>query len=258
MKRFSNIIAILLVLTVSAPAQSDLDEVVRLAKQTVEHGSAVFEKSLLLKGKGMFERVLAIDPENSLFQYHLAYAEYRLMTYFLNRERDNFGPVAGSAEERLEKILREEPNWSEAQALLSAVHGLQIAENWTRAVTLGPRANRLAEQATSNDPVNPRAWLLHGSQKLNTPKMFGGSVDDAIEAFEKSVELFEAESEHDPLAPTWGYADALVWLGIAYERMDRDEEARAVFHKVLSFEPEYRWVKHTLLPTLEEKIAERK
>ncbi len=249
------IITLVTVLSLYLPAQSGLDEFVQSAKETVERGSYTFDKSTLMQGRSMFERALAMDPDNVLLQYHLAYTEYRLMTYMLSREKNNFESIADKAVGRLEKILRKKPDWSEAQALLSGVYGLIIAHKWTRAMTLGPRANRLARQATENDPNNPRAWLMHGSQMLNTPKMFGGSIEEALEAYEKSVPLFEQQSDNDAFAPDWGYTDALVWLGITYDRLDRFEDARDTFHQVLEIEPEYGWVKYNLLPQLEDKLA---
>jgi tetratricopeptide (TPR) repeat protein len=255
MKYLQFILLFLTFFVLQAPAQSDLHVFVVSAKETVERGSIEFDKSLLMQGHSMFERALATEPDNLLLQYHVAYAEYRLMTYLLNREKDRFDPFADKAVDRLEKLLRTKPDWSETQALLSAVHGLQIAKSWTRAMMLGPKANQLAQQATGNDPGNPRAWLMHAAQKLNTPRMFGGSIDEALDAYEKAVDLFEDKTDKDPLEPTWGYTDALVWLGITYERLDRDEEALAVFHKVLEVEPDYRWVKYNLLPALEGKLA---
>ncbi len=256
MKYLQFILLLLTFFVLQAPAQSDLHDFIGAAKETVEHGSIGSDKSLLMQGHSMFERALAMEPDNLLLQYHVAYAEYRLMTYLLNREKDRFDPVADKAVERLERILRRKPDWSEAQALLSAIHGLQIAKNWTRALTLGPKANSLAQQATENHPENPRAWLMHAAQKLNTPRMFGGSIDEALDAYKKSVELFENRGEYDALEPSWGYTDALVWLGITYERLDRDEDALAVFEKVLEIEPDYAWVKYSLLPALEEKFVE--
>jgi tetratricopeptide (TPR) repeat protein len=255
MKCFILTLAITMTCTLHLLAQNELDEFVRSAKETVERGSIEFDKSLLMQGHSMFERALAMEPDNPLLQYHVAYAEYRLMTFLLNREKDRFDPVADKTVDRLERILRRKPDWSEAQALLSAIHGLQIAKSWTRALTLGPKANTLAQQATENDPENPRAWLMHAAQKLNTPRMFGGSIDEALDAYKKAVALFENKTDTDPLNPAWGYTDALVWLGITYERLDHDENALAVFQKVLDVEPEYGWVRYNLLPSLEEKIA---
>ncbi len=255
MKYLHFILLFLTFFVLQAPAQSDLHEFVTAAKETVERGYLAFDKSQLMQGHSMFERALATDPDNIFLQYHVAYADYRLMTYLLNREKEQFDPVADRTEERLEKILRTRPKWSEVQALLSGVYGLMIAHSWTRGISLGPKANRLSQEAVENDPDNPRAWLMHASQKLHTPRMFGGSIDEALDAYKKSVELFENRGEYDPLEPAWGYTDALVWLGITYERLDRDEEALAVFHKVLEIEPDYAWVKYTLLPALEEKVA---
>ena len=255
MIRFIYLLTLAVTVMLHSPAQSNLHEFVTSAKETVERGSIEFDKSLLMQGHSLFERALAMEPDNPLLQYHVAYAEYRLMTYLLNREKDRFDPVAHKAVERLERILRRKPEWSEAQALLSAIHGLQIAKSWTRALTLGPKANSLAQQATGNDPENPRAWLMHAAQKLNTPRMFGGSIDEALDAYKKSVELFENRGEYDSLEPSWGYTDALVWLGITYERLDRDEDALAVFEKVLEIEPDYGWVKYNLLPAVEEKLV---
>jgi tetratricopeptide (TPR) repeat protein len=259
MKRMRSIFAIMAAVVICShlSAQTDIRDFVNSAKATVERGSLISDIGLLAQGRSMFERALAVDPENQLLQYHLAYVEYRMLIYYLQTENDDFRVIAEQCEKRLESLLRNKPGWPEAQALLSGVYGLSIARNWTRGMTVGPKANRLAQQAVDSDPGNPRAWLMHGSQKLHTPPMFGGSLDDAVQAFERAIELYEDRLPGDPMLPEWGYADALTWLGIAYERQDRYDEALSAYHKVLDVVPDFSWVKYDLLPNLERKLAGR-
>ncbi len=255
MKTVAVILALCITTFSAAFGQSELERFVAEAKHTVEQGNARFNKELLLQGMSMFERALSTDPENLLLMYHLSYAEYRLMTYYFSRETDQFDPLADKTIARLKHLLDKKPGWPEVQSLLSGIYGLKIGRNWAHAMTLGPQANSLAAQAVETDQGNPRAWLMHGTQKFNTPAFFGGSMKEAITSYRTAINLFEEQRNSDPLAPSWGYTDALIWLGRAYEQEEQYDEALAMYRKVLEIEPEFAWVKHNLLPALEKTIA---
>lgn len=88
--------------------------------------------------------------------------------------------------------------------------------------------------------------------KFNTPKMFGGSYEDALKNFSKAVLIYEKSGGNPP----WGYAEALVWMGRTYEKLSEYQNALLSYKRALIVEPEYEWVKNYLLPSLEKRIKE--
>jgi tetratricopeptide (TPR) repeat protein len=85
--------------------------------------------------------------------------------------------------------------------------------------------------------------------------MFGGSIEDAAKNFSRSIQLFEKEDEADLLKPHWGYLESLAWMGITQEKLENFDAAKFAYQKALKVEPEYAWVKYSLLPKLLEKIG---
>lgn len=61
------------------------------------------------------------------------------------------------------------------------------------------------DKAKALNPDNPRIYLLRGTSKFYTPKMFGGGKKAALPYFEKAAPLFEKEAKTDPEKPFWGW-----------------------------------------------------
>ncbi len=80
----------------------------------------------------------------------------------------------------------------------------------------------------------------------------GGNKDRALDGLYRAARLFEEEVVEDPVLPSWGHADTYARLGIVFMDQGNLEEARTAFQRALEINPEYGWVKHTLLPSLEE------
>ena len=56
-----------------------------------------------------------------------------------------------------------------------------------------------------------------------------------------------------PPAPSWGKAEAYVWLGQVLQKQNRIEEARTAYNNALSVQRDYPWVTKSLLPSLDRK-----
>lgn len=115
---------------------------------------------------------------------------------------------------------------------------------------LGPRAGSEHQRAQGLAPENPRVLLAGGVSLLFKPAFVGGSPEKALKAFEKAVELFKKEVPHGE-APSWGAAEAYMWVGQAQQRLGDRTAAKAAFLKALELAPEYRYVKYVLLPQVE-------
>ncbi len=215
-------------------------------KDLVKDGYATFNKALLMEARSLFERAVSIKPESPLAFYHLAYSEYCLLIYALNFDDELFNKLIDIAIRHAEESMNLNDKWSEPPALLSSLYGLKIAKNWIQGPFLGPKSSRLIEVAIILDSLNPRAWLVRGISKFNTPSIFGGDIDEAIENLKRAIDLFERNNIADPLGPDWGYIDALVWLGKCYERKKQFEKAAEFYKRALEVEPRFGWAKREL------------
>lgn len=239
-----------------AVAQSPIDELMREGVKQTEDGWALFDKQTLMSARSNFERAINAEPENKYAMYYLAYSEYRLLTYAFSRKHNEmFDQLVDSAVEHCKKAIELGSDWSEPKALLSGIYGYKIAKNWMSAMTLGPKADGLTEEALEKNPNNPRVLLFRGISFFNKPSMFGGSVDKAQADFKKSVEEFELQKKTESLEPMWGYTDALAWLGKAYEKKEMNDKAIEVYKKALVVNPNFSWIKNVLLPNLEKKMV---
>lgn len=211
------------------------------------------------------ERLCAATPTDGWAHYYAAQAGYLGMMRAMDdatarRDATIFTRCRDAAVKHAREALERMSEKSEPSALLSAIHGLEIGRDPMLGMTLGSTSDELCERALTADAKNPRAWIVRGMALLFKPAFVGGSPAKAVEAFERAVELADAEAQRtdrDPLAPKWGRAEASCWLGRARTATGDLDGARAAYARALELEPEYGWVKQELLPALDKKIAER-
>jgi tetratricopeptide (TPR) repeat protein len=224
----------------------------------VSRGSRYHDRARLVEGRGILERAQLSNPDDAVATYYLAYAEYELIRHgMITKDNDLYDRYVDAAVTHARQVLALRPRWSEGLTLLANIYGIEISHSWIKAPTLGPEANALTEQAIKSDSTNPRAWLVDGIMKFNTPKFFGGSVQVALADFTHALELFETPSQSEPLRPDWGHLETYAWLGRALEKNDRPNDALVAYSKALEIDPEFVWVKRVLLPALNEKLAQQ-
>jgi tetratricopeptide (TPR) repeat protein len=83
-------------------------------------------------------------------------------------------------------------------------------------MTRGFKYNReclgMFEKAKMLDPENPRSYLWHGVNLLNTPAFMGGGKEKALPLLEKAIEKFETIHLKSDIHPDWGkeYAEKTI------------------------------------------------
>jgi len=242
-----NIIYILLILTLKINAQ--VEDLIKDALMDIEKGYAFFDEKSMIEGRAKLERISLIEPDNVFAKYHLAYADYRLITlYMQNRNLENFNKFSSESVEILKQLSKSEILQNEAKSLLGAIYGLMLTVDQSSVMTLGPASQTLLAEAYGSEPNNPRVLLLLGVSKFNSPEFFGGSKEKALELFIQAVEEFENIPATEDMKPNWGYLDALAWLGISQSALGNKEGAIKSFKKALEINPEFGWIKYKLLP----------
>lgn len=198
------------------------------------------------------DRVLTVTPNDGVMLHYKGYALYRQAARMTGAraKEDDIKAVLEEAEDALEKanaLLK----WPEGPALHSSVVGQLIGIGGMMAgMRLGPKAERLMDDAVAMGPANPRVWMLRGVAAIYKPKMFGGGTDVAEQDLKKALELF-AKDNPAPPAPRWGHSEAYAWLGQVQAMEKRIPEARASYNKALEIDPNNTWVKYQLLPALD-------
>ena len=249
----THIVAVALVAAMTAPALSLRQE---LAWSEL---TARLERAALA-GSGQELRAVRIDllrqlvrpaeqaPAQSLLEYAIAYVGYRLANRSDVPEQEQ-ADLLDDAVERLETLVDDDPEYTEARALLGSLYGLQIGRDASRAVVLGVRASGALDRAEAAAPDNPRVALLQGISAFHKPVRFGGGLDRAERLLRRSLDLFSREPPDKPW-PNWGRFDAHVWLGQTLARRNDPSGARAEYDAALSLAPDSGWVKFVLLPAL--------
>jgi tetratricopeptide (TPR) repeat protein len=238
-----------------------IDSLICRSKNLTDNGYLTWNKDLMLQGFSLLQHAEKISHENKFVEYYLAFVGYRLMTFGMAMKDDKlYDDYVDQTEKRASDLCDMYEHWSEPKPLLASIYGIEIAHNWMKSFFIGSKSEKLANAALSIDSANPRAYLVMGINKLNTPSIIGGGTKEGIEYLSKSVTRFERERQiqdslKDDLRPDWGYVDALTWLGIAYEKQQNYTGALAVYEKALQIYPNYTRAEYSLIPQLREKMA---
>lgn len=253
----------------SGPPTVKSDEPTQPAADLLTSGKNILQQGInennldaMYAARATFERTLTDKSLSAWSHYYIALADFRIANYLLaqgKKNKDQASRHLKEAAEHLEDATRKEVTGDDARttaaevyALLSSVYGRQISLSGIKGMFLGPKSGNLLKKAEQLAPDNPRVVLSAAIGAFNTPKMWGGSKERAIEGFQRAAELFAREKPTDPIHPVWGHSETYAWLGIAY--MDRNEEnsAREAFEKALEIDPDNGWVKYELLPKVSE------
>ena len=235
------------------PAQTRIDSLLRTGKTILNGGVSRGSIDSLRQARALFKQAVGGPAHRALAHYYAALADYRLANQLPDDAEDRREHVLTDAIDHLKAATEQAPTMADAWALLAGCYGQMIGLHPMRGVYLGPKSSNAMEKARTLAPTNPRVWIISGTQEYFTPSLFGGDKERALRAFEKAARLAERETRDDPLAPSWGHAEAYAWIGIAHMNAERYPEARAAFQNALDVNPDYGWVKAVLLPKLNEK-----
>lgn len=220
----------------------------------VNHG----DLAALLAVRARFAALSAAEPDVAVLHDWTAYATWRALPLQMQKDRKVAEKLGDDAIAHAEKALAADPKDAEALAILGGLQGLMTGLRPADMMTLGPQSGANLARAASLAPANPRVALLQGIGDLHKPAQFGGGPEVALPDFRRAQELFAKESVTDTTALDWGRDDAFLWEGQALAGQNEWEKARDAYRRALEVNPANGWVRTSLLPGAEKKLAAAK
>jgi tetratricopeptide (TPR) repeat protein len=194
-----------------------------------------------------YRAIVKADPKNTDKRYTLGLIQWSLLNASMRTQDETlFDEYYDPLIDNLDELLVINSKHAEALALQSSAYGLKISYSPMQGMFLGPKSSGIIEKAKKLNPNAALVWKIYAGSKLFTPEMWGGDVKEAIKAFETAVKLYESKPEL--LKDNWQYLDALAFLGQAYVKDEQAKKAIGIYEKALQVEPEFNYVKKSLLP----------
>lgn len=187
------------------------------------------------------------DPE---FLEQFIIGSYGFVPYLIEQEEFT------KAKEYIEKansaiLFLENENKVKYLSFKGAFIAFEIGIDIYKAIYLGPRSMAYINESIELNIENPYGWLEKANAEYHMPRAFGGSYEDALKYYQKSINYFENQEE---ISHNWIYLNTQVWMAKTYEKLGQDQEAIAIYKRLLSLVPDFNWVKNELLPELNSKI----
>lgn len=194
--------------------------------------------------KTMWERsIQQAEKESGPKSFEKALAMYGLLNNTMaTKDEETFDENVDQTVDLLKEIIKADEEHGEARAVLSSVYGLVMAYSPMKGMLYGMKSSSLMDAALRISPESALVQKLYGGSKLYTPEMWGGNAEKAVAAFEKSIALFEVAE----VGENWLYMDTHMGLAMAYNKIEKRDEAEATLEKAISMEPQYHWAKAVL------------
>lgn len=238
------------------PALAADTAAVTAAKQALQLAVNRGSADGMLAARGQFDALSIADPKNALLHYWVAVCDWRVGPFFMGDAHKAKGKqwvAEGIA--RAGQAYELDPKFAEALALRWGLQGLSIQYDPGQAMRLGIQMESDMNHARELAPKNPRVLLLDGINTLYKPGFIGGGPGNALKKLDQAQGLFAAETVADPATPDWGKDDVYLWAGRAAVKSGDFKGARGYYQKALAANPDNGWVKRSLLPEVEKKLA---
>jgi len=242
----------LLVFT-SILAGNPADSMFVQAGRLLEQGCNQWSEPLMLQARSIYERLSSHPTHAWLAYYFVGLSDYRLANYCRSKSRDDdYERYVNDGIDQLKKSLELKKNVADTHALLGSLYGLKIT-GMASSFIYGPKSAGCLEKAIELDSTNPRVYLISGISNKYKPDMFGGGPEKAVRDFLKSITCYQTFHPELPIYPDWGHEEAHAWLGMVYLEEGNCPAAEREFKAALAINPDYGWVRHDLMRSLEKK-----
>jgi len=194
-----------------------------------------------------------------LADYWTGFASWRIAINGSNAQTpiDELKANLETAVADFESSFHKKEDFADAYASAASIHGWIAYLHRDDAALMKSHietSQRLLAKAEALEPSNPRVLWVRGGVFLFAPPAMGGSVERAIEIYQKQLEASGPLTPRSPL-PDWGKPEALMSLAFAQimkstpDLNAATDDARAA----LKLQPQWHYVRDILMPQIEAK-----
>jgi tetratricopeptide (TPR) repeat protein len=219
-------------------------------------------KAFISGDMATWERILSqmeaqyLRGKSKLLLSEISFTQYGLIAYYLGNEKvEKAEKVLGKAMSNVDFLLAKNPLRADMYALKGALYGFQIALSKFKALSLGRKSISYIRKSLDMNASCIRCHVERANQLYYTPAIVGGDKQKAIFHYEKAVDLFKNDMASNK--KNWFYLTTMTVLAQAYEEAGSYKKAIQMYKEILSYEPQYSWVKDELYPALVQKIRSR-
>jgi tetratricopeptide (TPR) repeat protein len=249
----------------ATPARAADAAAVAAAKSALQSAVDQGEPAAMLAARAQFAALAAAEPKSAALHYWVALATWRAVPLLMDDKdkKDQAKKLCKDAIERCETALTIAPKHADAMALKAGLQGLWLSFDPGSMMSLGMLMEQGMSTARDLEPGNPRVLLLDGVNTLHKPAFVGGGADKARAKFDAAIALYDksatgpAAVSGDPSVIAWGRDDACLWAGRAAMKESNFAAAKAYFQRALAINPNNGWVRTSLLPAAEKRLAEK-
>jgi tetratricopeptide (TPR) repeat protein len=241
--RYLTLVWFYLFITGSLPAQEDPK--VTIYRAYVSDRMDEWERILTdMAGR---KAILGDDQLIDLVNYYYGYVGWAIGQGMDRKAKETID----EADLLIDELLGKYPGMSDLYAYKGAFLGFRIGLNKIKAVVLGPESMKHINHAVEIGPDRPQGWIEKGNALYYMPKVFGGSKEKALEAYQQAIRLMEK----DPgmISGNWMYLNVLTILGQSYEMTGHLQKAKTTYEKVLQIEPGFTYMRDELYPAFLKK-----
>ena len=176
----------------------------------------------------------------ALERYQYAHAQFRLLqvAYHLQKAKE-VEAAANACLDTIEKANEADPRFAEGLALEAACAGYLGALGGLRGASARSRSESRLAAARELAPRNPRVLLVDGLTRWFRAGATAADRAEARRAFEAATRAFETVTDRAPGEPSWGEAEAWLFVGRALEERGDLLGARNAYEKSLLIAPEF-------------------
>jgi len=183
--------------------------------------------------------------KNQTLLYDLCFTYYGYIGYLISQEEEK--AAKSSLDEAMKKteVLNEALDGRhDVLALQGALIGYRLVLSKFTSMFQGPKALKYIKTAYESADTCFNCNVEMGNMKFYTPKIFGGDKTEAIQYYEKAVEILETSKLKTDR--NWIYMNTVLLLANAYKEVGQEQLACNLYKQVLEYEPGAHWVRKDL------------
>lgn len=205
----------------------------------IEYAYFTADANALRNLLGSMQSSLAKEGGDFLAQYQRGFAQYRLGLVLAAGNDPKAADAFAGCLDALARALDANKQFAEAYALQSACYtSIAALKSWKLVVDLPLSASRL-DKALKLAPKNPRVVLIDALNDYERPRALGGDRQQACTKFKRAAQLFDASPQAKAEPPSWGAADAYLYVGRCLNDSGDVLGARNALERALIIAPDF-------------------